>query len=129
MLANTAPPFANERALSAAGFIEHHGSLPRSVPSTSALTGLNPLDVYPTPASANIWTHQTTNPGGAISTTTIGVDARGRVVLTETQGMNTNHQVIGDTWFSYGDLVVYASLAGTPQSVSEVPPQVTKGCN
>jgi hypothetical protein len=129
-LAVYTPQFVNEAALPAAGYTKSQGTLDRLVPSTPSLPGVIAIDVYPSPAVAHQWKRRITLPSGNVSTTTISVDARGRMVLWESHYTDAHNQSLGsDTWFAFGDLLVYSSLAGVPQSVLSVPPQVTKGCN
>lgn len=129
-LADATPEFVNEGAFPAAGYTRSQGRLDRPEPATPSLPGVSAIDVYRIPAVAHQWKYRFINRLGNVSTTTISVDARGRIVLWESHYTDAYNQTIGsDTWFAYGDMVVYGSLAGVPQSVLSVPPQVTKGCH
>lgn len=130
LLADATPEFANEALLPAAAYTKSQGALDRTAPMTASLPGARALDVYPIPAVAHLWKHRFTYPSGNVTTTTIGVDARGRIVLWNSHYADAHGRAIGtDTWFAAGEMFVYGSPAVVPPSVLAVPPQVTKGCD
>jgi hypothetical protein len=124
------PEFADEQGVQAAGFsLTTHGPL-HVPPATPAdpfpAAHLPSANVLAVPPQLHQWDQRQTLSQGYVGTTTLQVDARGRVVYEEWRTADPQGKIVMDTWFSRGDLYVYPDNAPIPAAITS-PPQAPEG--
>lgn len=126
-LSKLTPEFVDEGGVKAAGFALTIGSALHTPPATPAASFL-PTKVFSAPQQLHQWDQRQTLSQGFVSTTTVQVDASGRVVFKEWRTVDSQGKTVSDTWFSRGDLFVYPGDAPIPADVTSVPQTPQGGC-
>lgn len=128
------PEFADERGVQAAGFaLTTRGPLhaPPATPAApfpAAHISLPPARVLAVPPRLHQWDQRQTFSQGYVGTTTLQVDARGRVVYEEWRTVDPRGKSVKDTWYSRGDLYVYPGNAPIPAAITAPPQAPPGGC-
>ena len=120
--------FADEHSVQSAGYsLATRGPL-HAPPATPAMPfptahlSLSPASIFAVPAQLHQWDLRQRATQGFVATTTIQVDARGRVVFDEWRTVDPHGKTVMDTWFSRGDLYIYPGNAPIPAAIT-APPQ------
>ena len=119
------PPFVDEAALPAAGFLRA-GGLTAQPPVTRPLPGVRPALVHPSDPVANGWETKTVSSGITLASR-FEVGSQGRLLAARTWRTDSTGLVLGETRAVYGPLEEYES-AVVPSDVFALSAQAGELC-
>ena len=111
------PPFVDEAALPAAGFLRA-GGLTAQPPVTRPLPGVRPALVHPSDPVANGWETKTASSGIRLASR-FEVGSQGRLLAARTWRIDSTGLVLGETRAVYGPLEEYESAVVPSDSTAE----------